>query len=79
MSSESRSELLEAVLAAKYELLHCDDEEKAECGKRLEAALTAILELHPKLSRWELLEAVNFKFNEYRAARLRAQRRRETI
>jgi len=79
MSSESRSEPLEALLAAKYELECCEDGEKAECSKRLENCIAEILQNHPRVSRAELIEAIGFKYREYKAARLRAQRRCETL
>lgn len=79
MSSASRSEPLEALLAAKYELECCEEAEKPECTAQQEACIAAVLRDHPKISRGDLIEAIGPRYREYRVARLRAQRRRETL
>ena len=79
MSSESRSEALETILAAKYELECCEDGEKGDCSAHLESCIAKVLEGNPGISRSDLIDAIGFKYREYKAARLRAQRRRETL
>ena len=79
MSLASRNEQLEAILAAKFDLECCSDNEKAECIDYLNRLLMELLAAHPKVSRDDLIEAISFKYNEYRAARIRAQRRTETL
>jgi hypothetical protein len=79
MSSESRNETLEALLEAKYELEHCDDADKAEWAQKFDRVLADLLQKHPKLSRGDIVEAICFKYREYKASRVRFQRRRESI
>lgn len=79
MSSESRNELLESLLGAKYDLECCDDGEKGDAARHFESCVAEVLKSHPKISRLELIEAIGFKYREYKIARLRAQRRRETL
>ena len=79
MSSASRNDLLEAILAAKFDLEHCEDEDKAACSRVFESRLSEVLRLHPTISRGDLIEAIAFKYREYKAARIKAQRRRETL
>lgn len=79
MSSESRNELLEKLLAAKYDLECCDDGEKGDVARHFESCIAEVLQSHPTISRSDLIEAIGFKYREYKAARLRAQRRRETL
>jgi len=79
MSSESRNEQLEGILSAKFDLEHCDDEEKSECSKNLDRLISETLAIHPNVSRLDLIEAIRFKYREYKALRLKAQRRKETL
>lgn len=79
MSSASRNERLEALLAAKFELECCDDEEKAECLHQFEKLVADTLNAHPAVSKGDLIEAIAFKYHEYKAARAKAQRKKETL
>jgi len=79
MSSGSRNELLESLLAAKYDLDCCEDKEKAEMMAKLERVIQQVLVEHPTISRNDLLEGISDRYREYRAARIRAQRRRDSV
>ncbi|HYR59567.1 MAG TPA: hypothetical protein VEO95_13090 [Chthoniobacteraceae bacterium] len=79
MSSGSRNEALEALLESKYELECCEEGDKNECARRFENCVGAILADHPKVSRAELIEAIGPRYREFKAARLQAQHRRETL
>jgi len=79
MSSGSRNEELESLLEAKYELEFCEDGEKEACFKAFEQRISGILEMHPGISRSELIEAIGSRYREFKSARIRAQRRRETL
>lgn len=70
---------MEALLAAKYDLEFCEDGEKHEYMRRFEVCASSILNKHPHISRSQLIEAIGAKYREYKAARIRAQRRRETL
>ena len=79
MSSGSRNDALEALLESKYEPEFCEDGEKAECAKRFNKCVIAVSKEHPLVSRNELIEAIGERHREFKMARLRAQRRRETL
>lgn len=79
MCSASRNEQLERILTAKYDLECCDYEDKAECSAMFEKLISEALEAHPTVSRGDLIEAINFKYHEFKAARISAQRKRETL
>lgn len=79
MSSRSRNETLERILAAKYDLESCEDSKKASYAQELESLINGVLEKHPGLSRNDLLEAIALAYREYKAAQLNAQRRRMSL
>ena len=76
MSSAQKNENLRAILAARYDLECCDDAEKAHYLKELNRLLDEVLEAKPSISRYSLLEALLPEYEDYRAGRRRAQRRR---
>jgi len=78
MSSESRNEELEKLLAAKYELEFCDDDEKATYLANYERLLDKALE-NSNVSRFGLTEAIRTAYIEYKRARAKSQRRRDSI
>jgi hypothetical protein len=78
MSSESRNEKLEQLLAAKYELECCDEEEKALYLANFERLLDETLK-GSNVSRFGLVEAIRAAYVDYKRARARSQRRRDTI
>ncbi len=79
MSLGTRNEKLERLLAAKYELeCCCDDDEKAVYLSNFELLLDETL-AGKNISRSALIEALKFAYVEYRRERSRAQRRRETL
>jgi hypothetical protein len=78
MSSGSRNEKLETLLAAKYELECCDDDEKAAYLANYERLLDAALE-GSNVSRFGLTEAIRAAYIDYKKARAKSQRRRDTI
>ena len=79
MPSGSRNEALECLLQAKYELECCEDGDKEHCMKAFDNCVSEILKTCPNVSRGELLEAISDRYREFKSARLRAQRRRETL
>ena len=79
MSSGSRNESLEALLVAKYELECCEEGEKEDRLKTFDGLLAPILPNHSDVSRSDIVEAIGVAYRTYKAARIRAQRRRETI
>ena len=78
MSLESRNEQLEGLLAAKYELECCDDDEKASYLANYERLLDKALE-NSNVSRFGLTEAIRTAYIDYKKARVRSQRRRDTL
>lgn len=78
MSSESRNEKLERLLAAKYELECCDEEEKALYLRNFERLLDESLK-GSNVSRFALTEAIRVAYIEYKRARAKSQRRRDTL
>lgn len=78
MSSESRNQKLERLLAAKYELECCDDDEKAMYLANYERLLDEVLQ-NSNVSRFGLTEAIRPAYIEYRRSRVKSQRRRDTI
>jgi hypothetical protein len=78
MSSGTRNEKLERVLAAKYELECCDDEEKATYLLNYERLLDEVLQ-GSNVSRFGLTEAIREAYIEYKKARAKSQRRRDTL
>jgi hypothetical protein len=78
MSSGTRNEKLERVLAAKYELECCDDEEKASYLLNYERLLDEVLQ-GSNVSRFGLTEAIRQAYIDYKKARAKSQRRRDTL
>ena len=74
----ARSEQLEAILRAQYELEHAEPEELPRCLERLHAALDqAIAGTH--LTRRELLSVLRDRYREHKRAQLLAESRRRTV
>ena len=74
----ARSEQLEAILRAQYELECAEPEELPHCLERLNAALDgAIAGTH--LTRRELLSVLRDRYWEYKRAQLLAQARRRSV
>jgi hypothetical protein len=71
MSSE-RHDLLQKILAAKYDLEICEERAKARMLANLNALLDKAL-IGTTHSRYELLEALGDKMADYRAARHRQE------
>ena len=78
MSSPSRNEQLEKLLAAQYELESCDPQFKKECLTYFESLIDEVIAEH-NCSRTELIVALKSKMIEYRRAKLMAERRRQTL
>jgi hypothetical protein len=78
MSSGTRNEKLERVLAAKYELECCDDDEKASYLSNYERLLDEVLQ-GSNVSRFGLTEAIQQAYIDYKRARAKSQRRRDTL
>jgi hypothetical protein len=79
MSSELPNELLSRVLAA-YDATKCPEpEERAEAMAHFNRVVEALLEEHPTVSRSSLLQALRFRYPQYRAAQLISQSRRRTV
>lgn len=78
MSSATRNEKLERLLAARYELEYCDDEEKASYLANYERLLDDALR-DSNVSRFGLTEAIRTAYIDYKKARARSQRRRDTL
>ena len=74
----ARSEQLEAILRAQYELEYAEPEALPHCLERLNAALDeAIAETH--LTRRELLSVLRDRYKEYKRAQLLAEARRRSV
>lgn len=79
MSSASRNEQLEALLAAQYALKTCDDSEKEIFYKRWNTLLDNCLSDHPGISRMDLVEAINSRYVEYARNRRSYERPRGNV
>jgi len=65
MSSESRNEILETLLATRYAMVNCSESEKDAHARRFHEMVDLVLEKHPEVNRYDLLEAIRDKFIEY--------------
>ena len=73
-----RSEPLEAILRAQYELEFAEPGELAGCLERLHALVDEVI-AGTKLTRRELLSALRDRYHDYKRAQLLAERRRRTV
>ena len=73
-----RSELLEAILQAQYELDTAEPEELAACLERLHALVDEIT-AGTRLTRRELLSALRDRYHNYKRARLIEEHRRRSV
>lgn len=79
MSSGSRNEELEGLLAALYALRTCDESEKAACHEAWLAAVAECLKVHPTVSRMDLIEALNMHYVDYARNRRGYERPRGNV
>lgn len=73
-----RSEPLEAVLKAQFELEAAEPEELAGCLERLHALVDEAI-AGTKLTRHELLSALRDRYRDYKRAQLLAEHRRRSV
>ncbi len=73
-----RSELLESVLQAQYELETAEPENLAACLARLHTVVDEAIS-GTKLTRRDLLSALRDRYHDYKRARLLAEQRRRSI
>jgi hypothetical protein len=73
-----RSEQLEAILEAQYELEVAEPQELASCLERLHARVEEVI-VGTKLTRRELLSALADRYRDYKRARLLAEHRRRSL
>lgn len=74
----ARSEQLEAILRAQYELEYAEPEDLSRCLERLNALLEeAIAGKH--LTRRELLSVLRDRYKEHKRAQLQAEARRRSV
>ena len=74
----ARSEQLEAILRAQYELEYAEPEALSRCLERLNTLLDeAIAGTH--LTRRELLSVLRDRYKEYKRAQLLAEARRRSV
>ena len=74
----ARSEQLEALLRAQFELEYAEPENLTRCLERLNTLLDdAIAGTH--LTRRELLSVLRDRYHEYKRAQLLAEARRRTV
>lgn len=74
----ARSEQLEAILRAQYELEYAEPEDLPRCLERLNALLDeAMAGTH--VTRRELLSVLRDRYKEYKRAQLRAETHRRTV
>lgn len=73
-----RSEQLEAVLQAQYELEFAEPDKLAGCLDRLHALVDDAIS-GTKLTRRELLSALRDRYREYKRAQLLAEQRRRSV
>lgn len=65
----SNPEKLDRILAARYEAEYAEPNQKQELQAHVDALATEILAEHPRLSRWELMRLLQFRYSQYRIAR----------
>lgn len=64
----STPEKLERILAAMYAADHADPTQRQERQEDVHALATEILAEHPRLTRWDLMRIVRFRYCQYRTA-----------
>jgi len=74
----ARSEPLEAILQAQYELEYAEPEDLERCLERLNALLDEAIG-GTSLTRRELLSVLRDRYHEYERAQLLAEARRRTV
>ena len=74
----ARSEQLEAILRAQYELEYAEPEDLPRFLERLNALLDEAI-AGKSLTRRELLSVLRDRYHEYRRAQLLAEARRRTV
>jgi hypothetical protein len=74
----ARSELLEAILRAQYELEYAEPEKLAQRLGELNDLLDQAID-GTHLTRRELLSVLRDRYKEYKRAQLRSESRRRTI
>lgn len=74
----ARSEQLEAILRAQYELEYAESEELTRCLEHLNALLDDVI-AGTHLTRRELLSVLRDRYKEYKRAQLLAEARRRTV
>lgn len=74
----ARSEQLEAILRAQYELEYAEPEDLSRCLERLNALLDEAI-AGTSLTRRELLSVLRDRYHEYKRAQLLAEARRRTV
>ena len=73
-----RSEQLEAVLRAQYELEFAEPEKLAGCLEHLHALVDEVI-AGTKLTRRELLSALRDRYRDYKRSQLLAEQRRRSV
>lgn len=73
----ARSEQLEAILRAQYELEYAEPKDLSRCLDRLNALLDEAIS-GKSLTRRELLSVLRDRYHEYKRAQLLAEARRRT-
>lgn len=74
----ARSEQLEALLRAQYELEYAEPEDLPRCLERLNALLDEAI-VGKSLTRRELLSVLRDRYHEYKRAQLLAEARRRAV
>lgn len=74
----ARSELLEALLRAQYELEYAEPEDLPRCLKQLNTVLDEAI-AGTDLTRRELLSVLRDRYKEYKRAQLLAEARRRSV
>ena len=74
----ARSEQLEAILRAQYELEYAEPKDLPDCLERLHGLLNEAI-VGTSLTRRELLSVLRDRYKEYKRAQLLAEARRRTV
>jgi len=74
----ARSEQLEAILRAQYELEYAEPEDSVQCLQRLNGLVDEAI-AGASLTRRELLSVLRDRYKEYKRAQLLAEARRRSV